>query len=76
VSTNEQTANHSSINNQFFYAIADSIEYPKKLTVEQVRNSINFKNISEEEAQQIIESLYKLSVITYKIHKENEFRTI
>lgn len=62
--------------NDFFYAIAESIEYPKKLTIEQVKKCEDFKNISDEMASEIIDGLYKLSIITYKIYKENEFRNV
>jgi hypothetical protein len=69
-------ANQLRISNDFFYAIAESIEYPKKITIEQIRNCDDFKNISEEMANEIIDGLYKLSIITYKIYKENEFRNV
>jgi len=69
VLTNENTALNSNYNNDFFYATADSIEYPKKLKIQQVKDDENFKTISDKEANDIIEGLYKLSIITYKIFK-------
>lgn len=37
----------------------------EKLTITQLKNIINYKNISDEVAQEIIESLYQLSIIAY-----------
>lgn len=72
----QTNANNSRINSEAFYAITDNIEYPKKLTIEQIRSCETFKNISEEMALEIIDGLYKLSIITYKIYKEDEFRYV
>ncbi len=72
----ELDANDICITNEFFYAIADSIEYPKKLTIEQIRDCDDFKNISEDEALEIIDGLYRLSIITYKIFKNDELRNV
>ena len=63
-------------NEDAFYAITDNIEYPKKLTVEQIKSCEDFKNISEEKALEIIDGLYKLSIVTYKIFKNNEYRNV
>ena len=73
---NNKNADELRIVGDAFYAIADSIEYPKKLTIEQIRNCEDFKNISENEALQIIDSLYKLSIITFKTFKEHEIRNV
>jgi hypothetical protein len=53
----------------FFYSYADSIDNPKKLTVEQLMVYNGMENITEEEACQIIDALYQLSLISYKITK-------
>jgi len=72
---NEHAADCSNNNNNSFYADAESIEYPKKLTIEQVRSDEHFKNISDEKALEIIDGLYKLSIITYKIYSDGN-RTV
>lgn len=54
----------------------ECIETVQKLTIDQVRNQSSFSNISDEEALSIIESLYKLSILTYKIFKDEEFRNV
>ena len=63
-------------NSNAFYAITDSIEYPKKLTLEQIKSCVDFKNISDDMALEIIDGLYKLSIITYKIYKNDEYRNV
>lgn len=63
-------------NENAFYAITDNIEYPKKLTVEQIKSCEDFKNISDKEAHEIIEGLYKLSIISFKIYKNDEYRNV
>jgi hypothetical protein len=65
-----------SIKSKAFYEITDNIEYPKKLKIEQIISCETFKNISEEMALEIIDGLYKLSIITYKLYKEDEFRNV
>ena len=67
----ELAANNSTSDNESFYTNAESIEYAKKLTIEQIRSDENFKNISDEQALEIIDGLYKLSLITYKIYSNN-----
>ena len=59
-----------------FYAVTDNIESPKKLTINQIMECEPFKNISTEQAMEIINGLYQLSIITYNLFKENELRTI
>lgn len=56
-----------------FYAKLDNV-MPKMLTIEQLRKYKGQENISEEEALEKIEGLYKLSLITYKIYSENGTR--
>ncbi len=63
-------------NNDSNYVPYECIETVQKLTIEQVRNQSSFSNISDEEALSIIESLYKLSIVTYKIFKDEEFRNV
>ena len=58
-----------------FYSYADSIQNPKKISVEQLKKIYGFENISEENAHEIIDGLYKLTIITYKIFK-NGIRTV
>jgi hypothetical protein len=43
---------------------------PKKLTMEQVRRHKEFENITDEEANNIIETLYQLAVIAYHVYME------
>lgn len=52
-----------------FYSYADNFDNPRRLTTEQVRSFAGLENISEEVAQQIIDGLYKLTIITYKKFK-------
>ncbi len=52
---------------EFFYSRMDNIEYPKKLTIEQVRSNKKFANITDQDAKELIDGLYKLSIITYNI---------
>lgn len=63
-------------NNDPNYVPYECIETVQKLTIAQVRNQSSFSNISDEEALSIIESLYKLSIVTYKIFKDEEFRNV
>lgn len=41
-----------------------------RLTIEEVREFKDFENISDEEAQELIDFLYELSILTYKIFEE------
>ena len=63
-------------NNDPNYVQYECIEAEQKLTIEQVRNHSSLSNISDEEAIAIIESLYKLSIVTYKIFKDEEFSNV
>ena len=44
-------------------------EEKEKLSITELRNYDGFKNISEEEAQEIIDGLYKLAMIGIRINK-------
>ena len=54
-----------------FYTYADNLNNPKKLTIKQLNEICKTNCINEDAAQEIIESLFKLSILTYKIFKEN-----
>lgn len=43
---------------------------PKKITIEQLRRHKDYENITEDDANNIIESLYKLAVLSYIIYLE------
>ena len=60
---------------KLFYAYADGIKNPKKISIEQLRKSNGLENISDENAQEMIDGLYKLSIIAFKIFKHGS-RTI
>ena len=45
---------------------------PRKLTIEQVRQSKGNEGRSEKEALEIIDGLYRLSLVTYDIFKKEE----
>jgi hypothetical protein len=47
-----------------FLNFADGLK-PNKMSFAQLRNLDGFSDISDDDAQQIIDELYKLSVITY-----------
>lgn len=61
--------NAESINNELFYHYAENFS-PQKLTIEQLRSFKEFKDISESVALNIIEELYKLAIITYKVYSK------
>jgi hypothetical protein len=71
---NDDNACESGIDN-LFYSYADSLKNPKKISVEELKKINGFENISEESAHEIIDGMYKLTIITYKIFK-NGIRTI
>lgn len=48
---------------------------PKRITVEQLRKYKGFENVSDEEASNIVETLYKLAVIAYHCYIEHEDKT-
>ena len=51
------------------YQNFDSIGNTGKLTLEQLKRYKSFENVSEEEGEKIINTLYQLSIITYKHFK-------
>jgi len=57
-----------------FYSYADNLNNPKKLTINQLDEFCKNNCITNEDAQEIIEQLYKLSIVTFKIFKENGFK--
>ena len=60
--------NSGSIDDTIFYAYADNLIVTPMLTIEQLREFKGMKDLSEQEAKDTIEGLYKLSIITYKIY--------
>ena len=48
---------------------------PKKISIDDIRRCPEFKNLTEEEATEIIDTIYQLSIITLNIYKD-EFRSI
>lgn len=61
--------NYTSTASNLFYSGIDNISNKRKLTVEQVRSNKALTNISDVEAEEIIDGMYKLSIITYNIFK-------
>ena len=59
------------IKNASFYGYAEHLYNTKKLTIKQLRSYKGLSKISDQLAQEIIDGLYKLSIITYKIHTQN-----
>ena len=70
---NENTCN-SGIDN-VFYDYSDKLDNPRKLTTAQLKEFMGLESISETLAQEIIDGLYKLTIITYKAY-QNGNRTI
>jgi hypothetical protein len=68
VSVNDD-ANYNSVKGDLFFTYADNILNPKKLTVEQLRSFKGYENTSNRDALEIINGLYELTIITYKIFK-------
>ena len=68
---NEQKINFTPTSDEsnLFYSVVDNNLNKRKLTVEQIRSNRTFANISDENANEIIEGLYKMSLITYNIYK-------
>ena len=52
-----------------FFSFADNLSNPKKLSVAQVRATGNFDDLSEEIILELINELYKFSVVTYKLYQ-------
>ena len=59
--------NDTSRESASFYTRMDNTDYPRKLTIERIRRNKKFANISDEDAKEIIDGLYKLSIISYNI---------
>jgi hypothetical protein len=51
-----------------FFRRADGLINPHKLTIEEVKREEKFRNITDEQAKEIIDGLYKFSIITYNIY--------
>ena len=43
---------------------------PKKINIDDIRRCSEYKNLTEEEAIEIIDSIYQLSIITLNIYKD------
>ncbi|MFY9307608.1 MAG: hypothetical protein WAQ28_01030 [Bacteroidia bacterium] len=69
VKTPKNSFNPTSEASARFYSEADTTGHVKKLTIAQVREVKIFENISDEDAKEIINGLYSLSIITYNIFK-------
>jgi hypothetical protein len=48
---------------------------PKKINTDDVRRCSEFSNLTEEDATEIVDSIYQLSIIILNIYKD-EFRCI
>lgn len=59
--------NANQVGYDVFFSFADNLSNPKKLSVAQVRATRNFDDLSEETILELIEELYKFSVLTYKL---------
>ena len=73
---NKNLIANSSVESNFLYSSIGIEENQRKLSIEKVRSCKSFANISDEEANEIINSLYELSLITYKIFKLEESSTL
>ncbi len=60
--------NAKNISEELFFTYADNLENPKKLTVAQVRAFGGFDNYSDSAVQDLIEELYQISIVSYKIY--------
>jgi hypothetical protein len=62
--------NYRSTSNEsvLLFSLFDNLALPKKLTVEEIRSYPGLSALSDEEAIEKIEGLYKLSILTYKIY--------
>ena len=61
--------NAKQVGNDLFFSFADNLSNPKKLSVSQVRATGNFDDLSEETILELINELYKFSVVTYKLYQ-------
>ena len=66
MSQNKNASNES--NSDLFYTSYGVV--PKKVSPEQIRKHKEYSTASEEKVNLVIETLYKLSIITYKILSE------
>jgi hypothetical protein len=55
---------------KLFLNFADGLQ-PNKMSIDQLKKVDGFSNISDDDALQFIDELYKLSVITYGLFKQN-----
>ena len=62
-----ENEHRNSINDTVFYSYAANIGNPEKLSIEQLRKFNGLELVPEQDALEIIDELYKLSIITYKI---------
>jgi len=64
---NEESVESDDIqHDEFFYEYSEQLDIPK-ISIEILKKGKSYENISDEDAETIIESLYQLSIITYKI---------
>jgi hypothetical protein len=56
---------------QGYIDFLDEICKPARLTLQQLRMHSEFENISEEDGEKIIETLYELSILAYYIVTKN-----
>lgn len=67
--------NTGNIDENHVYHISEHLGI-KKISVQELRKCKGFESVSEEEAMEIIDSIYQLSLVTYQILIENECREI
>jgi len=44
----------------------------KRVSIQELRKCSGYEDVTDEEAERIIESIYQLSLLTYQIAKQNE----
>lgn len=49
------------------FSASDTANYSNMLTIEELKSCPGFENIDNKEAEEIIQSLYKLSLLTYEV---------
>lgn len=59
--------NAESITNELFYHYAANFT-PQTISIEQLRSFNGLQDVSDSDALNIIDGLYQLSIVTYKIH--------
>ncbi len=67
-----QNGAQTSIQDDLFYTYADKIT-PRKLTIEQLKKLGGFREISDSDAHEIIDELCRLTILTYKIYKKEQW---